>query len=279
MPRRFIKVGAFQGVAAGQTATLDLPVGDITYHHLQLQYGTSTGGGPNEANMNAELSEIRLKVDGKIQRRSSFQELMTIAKLNGIAFETGIVPIFFSEPWRRTPVGEDGLAWGTQDIESFQVEVDIDAGATAPTLFSPSAQIDRARRPMTGIIKWRKFRVNVTATGVQQFFPPRIDAYSRAHAFETTAADISDVKVIKDGETIIEATDDKLEPLMRANGLVPQTGLFHIPFDITQRVSDFEPLVVGPNNDLRRVGEFRWEFNMAVAASFDLITETFGPRD
>lgn len=91
----------FNAVAAGQTATLNLPATRI-YHGVRLVYTTVTAGGATQANMEAELTEIRIKVNGKVQRRLSAAHIFALNAYRGKAFETGLLPIFFSEPWRRT---------------------------------------------------------------------------------------------------------------------------------------------------------------------------------
>lgn len=282
MARRFINAGAFNAVSAGQTATLDLSVGNLAYHMFQLEYGTGAAGGATQAQMESDITEIRIRVNGKVQRRMSAKQLLAINKWNGLAVDAGagagqngFLPIWLSEPWRRSAQGEDALAWGTSDIQSLQLEVDLAAAANAPKFPDPSAEIERVARGLGGIIKYRKFRVPVSGIGQVQFFPPRSDAYARIHAFETAAGDIADVKVTIAGEDVFDATDDKIEAIYKSYGLVPQAGVFHIAFDRTQRVFDFESLV----RNGATVGDFRLDFNMAVANSFDLITEVFGPRD
>ena len=100
-----ILLPAFNNVAAGGTATTRCPR-NRRYHGLLLQYKTNAA----QATIEADLTEIRIKVNGKTVRQFSTAQLNIINALNGIAFTLGMVPIWFSEPRRRTPVGADYLA-------------------------------------------------------------------------------------------------------------------------------------------------------------------------
>lgn len=272
--RQFVTTNSFNAVAAGGTATVSLPVRNRIYHSLVLYYGTGTAGGPTEANMIAEIEEVRIKVDGKVQRRFTAEELFAINAFNGVAVEDGILPIFFSEPWRRTAQGEDALAWGTGDINTFQVEVDIASGATAPTL-SARVEIEAGIRAMGTIVKWRKFVVPVSATGVVNLTTlPMLDAYYRMHAF---SGNIADVEIRVDQAEVFKATQTQNDHLLsKVYGKTPQASTYHVSFDRTDRVSDALPMV---RADGGRVSEFRLDFNMSAAASFPLLTETLGARD
>lgn len=284
MTRRYIDLPSFNGVAASQTATLDIPVGDIKYHMLHIEYDTTDAGGPIQSVVEADLTEFRLKVNGKVQRRFSAADLFKVNAWHGEDVDIGdantpaFLPLWLSEPWRRTAQGEDALGWGTQEIQSLQLEVDLAASATGPALVA-RAEIERVREPLAGIIKWRKFTIPVSASGLVQWFPPRFDAYAVIHLIETTAADITDVKVVVDGEDVFNATDDAIEKVYATYGLTPQTGVFHIAWDRTMRVSDFLSMVRGRGQGKRAVSEFQVELNMAVAANVTALTETFGPRD
>lgn len=273
MARRVVTTNSFNGVAAGQTATLDLPVGPVVYHGVRLLYGTSTGGGANQTNMEAEISQVRLKINGKAQRTFTSEELFDINALHNIAFQTGLLPIYFSEPWRRSSQGEDSLAWGTADIDTFQVEVDIAAGATSPTL-EARVMIDRLRRPMGPIVKWKRFTQPVSATGiVSNTTLPKSDDYYSIYCW---SANISDVEIKKDQEEVFKLTAGQIDDLLSNHDFTPVSGLVPIKFDFTKRVADSLKMR-HPTGE--RVGELRVDFNMSSAASFTFLTETLGLRD
>ncbi len=272
MARKLIDLPSFSSVAAGATAAIDLPVTDI-YHSLRLNYGTSTAGGPTQANMESEITEIRVKVNGVVQRTMSAAQLFALNAYHGIPVNDGFLPIYFSEPWRRSAQGEDSLAWGMADVETFQVEVDIAAGATNPTL-SATAVKEAASRAMGPIVKWRRFRVPVAAVGVVNVSTlPKNDAYYALHAI---SGNVSDVTVKVDEREVFQATAANASAYYKEQGFTPQTGYFHVDFAPTGRVADALPMRDARGN---RVSDFQVDFNMSAAASFDLITETLGLRD
>lgn len=270
--RRIVTMPNFNAVAANQTATIDLPVNDI-YHGLKITYGTATAGGPNLANMQAEILEIRLKIDGKTQRRMTGSELFAINAYHGIPFSTGIIPIFFSEPWRRTPPGEESLAWGMGDVSTFQIEIDIGA-ATTPSL-SCLAVIQKGARNMGPISKWRRYVIPVSAIGIVNVTTlPKQDAYLALHANSLVCSDI-EIKV--DQEEVFKATLAQATELYAEQGFAMQTGFFTVDFAYTGQISDSLGLVRADGKG--RINDLRIDFNMSAATTFNLLTEQIGFRD
>jgi hypothetical protein len=269
--RKFVVESSFNAVAAGGTASIDLPVGK-KYHQLRIAYGTTTGGGPTQANMEAHIDEMRVKVNGKVQRTMSAAELFAINAYHGIAVVNGILPIFFSEPWRRTALGEDLTGWGTNDVETFQVEIDIDAAALTPTL-SMTVISEPSAEDMGPIVKWDRFTIPVGAVGVfnhTQF--PKDDAYYAVHNF---SANIDDVLVRVDGEDRFDAVLADANEYYAQNGFTGQASMFHVDFGPTARVSDILAMV----EDGKRVADFRVDYTMSAGTPFVAITETLGLRD
>lgn len=273
MPRRPVSTNSFNAVGAGQTATVDLPVGPRVYHQLRLLYGTSTAGGANQTNIEAEISQIRLKVNGKAQRTFSAAELFKINALHNRPFNTGQLPIFLGEPWRRTTQGSDALAWGMADVATFQVEVDVAAGATGPTL-DARVVVEEAARPMGPIAKWKRLTQPITAIGITTNTTfPRVDDYYSIYAF---SSNISDVEVKLDQQEVFKLTAAQLQYLLEDQDFTWVSGLFPVKFDFTRRVSDSLKMMK-PNG--QRASELRVDWNMSTAADFSYITETVGLRD
>lgn len=280
MPPQFIDTNSFQGVGAGQKATLELPVGAVKYHAIQLNYGTATAGGPTRANMEAELTEIQIKLNGKAQRTFSAKQLFDINAVNGITVNDGFLWIWFSEPWQRSAQGEDTLGWGTADIATFTIEATIDGGATNPTL-EARLLVDEIAEVMGPIVKWRRHNVNVSATGLRNVTNlPKIDAYYALHAFSTN---INSIEVTIDQKEIWAAQDAQMRELYTQFGLSVPAALTSVLFDFRQRVADALPMgtrvATAEGEFVQPVADFRIDFDMSAATGFDLVTETLGPRD
>lgn len=274
MPRRKDNLPSFNAVGAGQTATVDLPV-DRRYHAVFINYKDNA----NQATIESDITEIRIKVDGKVQRRFSAKDLNAINAFNGFAFVAGMIPIFFSEPWRRNAGGEDTLAWGTYDRGTFQIEVDIAGAAVAPTL-KGFYIFDNVVQPLQNIMKWRKQTVGITATGEQTVSNlSKRDIYHRIHCFETAANDIEAVSIELDGLQIYDVLDAENNALLGMQKFTPGANIFHIVFDETQRVEDGIPMVVVRNGQNVPVSEFRLDFEMGVANDFTMLIETRGNPD
>ncbi len=275
MTRRIIELTDFNAVGAGQKATLKVPVGALAYHALFITYGTGTGGGANQTNMDAEITRIRLNIDGVTQREFSAAELFAINAYHGVAFATGSLPIFFSELWRRTVQGEDALAWRVGDVDTFQVEIEIDAGATSPTLEARAIyeDIPADQSAMGPIVKWRRFNIPVSSTGIRnESGLPKNNPYYAIHCF---SANIDNVRLETDQRVWWDLTETGMTQAITAYGFVPQASMYHIDFGHTGRVADLLPMVVAG----REVGQFKIDFDMGAASGFDIVTETFGPRD
>lgn len=279
MTRRAVTTNSFNAVAPGQRAILDLPVGDLIYHEIRLRYRTSTAGGATQANTEAEITKIGLKVNGKTQVELSAAQLIKLNALHGRAFNTDAtgdgaqLPIFLSQPWRRSAQGEDSLAWATGDVSTFQVEVDIAPGATSPIL-DCKVVVETGRRPMGPIVKLRPFTVPVTATGITTIttFPKNDDYY----ALYNFSADVLDVEVKVDQVEQFKLISDELAWLLEDHEFTPQTALFPVKFDFTKRVADSLRM---RRPDGSPISEFRVDYNMGAANSFTAVTETVGLRD
>jgi|SRR5579883_164801 len=278
----------FNGVAPGQTASVSIPVGGVTYHKIALVYNCTNAGNGNQANTEAHLTEIRVLLNGKIQRRFSAKDLDSINAFYGRGFiangTAGQLDIFFSEPWRRTVQSEDVLAWGTADVGTFQIQVDIAAAATGPSL-SATAEVEYISRPNGVIAKWRKFNQVVSATGhnINNNLPKIAgEAYQAIHCVPTASTDITDVTVTVDNVIRFQLTEATANNLYTHYGnLTPQTALFSIVFDRTLRVSDALAMSYTQNGKAtgQVVQDFRVDFNMNAANSFNFYTLVLGVRD
>lgn len=138
-----------QNVAASKTALIDLPIGP-RYRWIVLEHGYSSGTNTVAAAA-TNISAIRVKINGKVQRTYSGTELRDLNILNGTTCDClgvpntspGVsFPIFLWEPWRKDALDADKLAWPTNRISSLQIEVDLSTAST-PTL-TASAVIDAA---------------------------------------------------------------------------------------------------------------------------------------
>lgn len=279
--RRTVPITNIVNVAAGQIATVDLPV-DRRYHAVVLQYAES-GTLANLATMEAAITRISVKLDGRVQRQYSAAELNVLNAARGLAFQAGLIPIWFSDPTSRTPQGEDSLAWPLEgNKETFQIEVEIASGRTAPTLKGWSL-VDNmrgpnnTRLPLGAIVTTRKFQVGVSSTGIRTLtsdIPRTLGDIRAMHFFETAANDITDVLIEVDQFKTFERNRTLNDAILRQLEYVPDPAVFSVLFDETGRVQDRLPM---RRADGSLVAELRVDATMAVANDFSLLVEYVGP--
>lgn len=278
MFRRQIVLPSFNAVGVGQTASVDLAPGK-RYLSLYVNYKTNA----SQATLEADIPAIRLIVNGKVQRTFSAAELNKLNALNGIAYALGTIQIHLAESWLRTWVGEEGYGWGTGDIATFKLEIDIAGTAVAPTLsgfVEIDSPLDAKNQPLgIGVIKKvKRFTRVVPGAGVMNITDlPRIDAYSRIHIF-ASAAIIDKVKVNVDGMDVWELTTAQMATrLLVANPkLTAQTNAYHICFDVTQQGDSVLPMKYGNG---RAVSDFRVDLTTNAGGNITIITETVGQPD
>jgi hypothetical protein len=254
---------------AGGTITVDIPVGP-TYHTIWI-----TGNAGTSKKMADLINEIRVKVNGKVQRIHTATELNTINQLHGSQYGATlgatnaslfVLPIFFAEPWRKNLAAQEGLAWGTADVSTFQLEIDIKADTfTANTAISCKAEIDDGPgRPLGVITKF--FSTNIpVASGWNDYttFPKR-DAYAQVSVWD---ANLVEFEVKVNNETIRQATDaansahlghKDMFPKAAASGdVVDQLAITHVVFD----VDDIPGNALAMVRDGRPVRDFNFRIN------------------
>lgn len=120
----------FNNVAANGVATVSLPVG-MSYNRIIL----ALGGG---AFTKAMITDIKVKLNGKVIFQNTGSRLDLINQYRGIAASASFLTIDFTEPrakdMKEQYIGNINTAEG---VSSLTIEVTI-AGATTPTLDSYS---------------------------------------------------------------------------------------------------------------------------------------------
>ena len=273
MVKRWIKAPTLIGMVASGTAVCNLPIGP-RYHTLQIS-GTGTSA-------TTHIAEMRLKVNGKVQRVMTYAELQAINILNGSIYgvqgtTTFQLPIFLAEPWRKSNRDQDLLAWGTGNLDSFQLEIDITS--SAPTTLGVIAQIDNSivqqdgrsvQQPMGLITKWDRVQLPLTGTspdyGLASF--PIRDNYQSIHITDSggTFASYS-LKV--DNFVVREVTKSENDSLLTHYGMTPVSGRLDIVFDHDDFLNSALP-TQGP--DGRRIQDLKLSLVSGTATARNLST-------
>lgn len=247
-----------EGVAASSTATINAPI-NRRYHQLNMFY--TAAGVP--ADVTLGISRVRLSVGGVLMRNLTPAQILAIAALNlnkwvqaDFAPALGELPIYFSEPWRRSVTGEEATSWpiyADLGISTFTIQVDFTAVA-APGLqvlatFDYGRNVSGQSQFLTPI-KQLPVAYNVAAGIFDMTTLPINFPIQRIELFGTQV--INSVEVYRDSEKVHESTVAQNARVLAAHGLdgAGITGLqYPIVFDLDQQLSS--PLLVSRDLDVR----------------------------
>lgn len=263
MPKLTRKMPSFEGVAAGQTATLRLPIG-FSYHKALIAYSGVTL---------AQMEEIRVVANGKtIQRHLTGAVLDAMNQFDGMAAASGVLTIDFERFGLRTRAGSELTVIGTgvkddpMPISTLSIEIDIAAAAAAPVLSCKAIQ--SGPKP-SGVIKQvRVFGHDPSAIGEYEIADlPRLGLINRV--IFKSASTINSLKLERDGHVVFER--DKAEnEVVQADGVrVVQAGYYAI--DFSEEGNGQDAL------DVSNVHDLRFTLDMAAAGHVDAIVEYLAP--
>lgn len=285
--KRIIPLNKIEGVAAGGTATIDLPT-NVRYHGICLQYDTDTTGGPTEANMETEITEVRLNLEQVTQRKASAAQIFDINRTKGKTPTVGsgslpgYIPLFFSEPQRETQLEREATAWGMAGVSDFQIEVDIANNSGQTPSLKGFAIIDDVQEAPKGIVKWKRNTLTIGSTGETPFSLSTTggDSYQGLHFFEGSAGDIDELLIEWDGVKIYQLTEAQDNALIAqfADGFTTVSGDVFVPLDMNHP-ADALRTVKEVNGARIQVQELIATLTMGGANNVTLIREMVGLPD
>ncbi|WP_298334126.1 major capsid protein P2 [Asticcacaulis sp.] len=262
MLHRPMKLPSFSAVQAGATASLNLPVGP-TYRQLALLY-KKAGVNATEAQMATDLIRIRLKINGSVRFDISAADYINLIKDQGFTINAGELPIFLSRPTARTPQLEEDGAWGTANVATFTLEVDIVPGAGVVTL-DGVAWTTADRRPLNGIIQTLPFTYQAATSG-QVEIPTLPRGNGDLWALYLFTSNMTAFEMEIDGVKISDAPMSFITNSRKWTGRVPQAGLFV-----------FEPTWLDRGEDripLAGAQDFRLKLTMSAAETIRIYMDT-----
>ncbi|GAC1677118.1 MAG: hypothetical protein NVS9B2_27970 [Steroidobacteraceae bacterium] len=270
------------GVAPGQTATWDLPIG-LRYHELEIAFAVITL---------AQMLKIRVLLNNEIQSEWTGVELNTLNKYRGrvdAVTNGNVLVIPFDRYGLYQKAGEEYTALQTASpdpktgvsINSLRVEIDIDPATTAAglgiTLYAQQSQNDPARPGPGAILRTRRLTIVSTAAGVFEYSDapkategPRYQFVNLA-AFKT--ANTTQLEVFRDNYSIFERKQALNEAIQKDHFRVPQAGWQII--DPIEAGYDAEaiPLVQGDGTPFQ---DFRYKFTLSAGESIIALIEYIG---
>jgi hypothetical protein len=303
-------------VAANTTTTVTckLNLGEKV-HAITLQPGVAAGSvGIGTLQAPTLISEIRLLIDGKVQRRHTAQELNYIQTQNGAAFAAktsgatstliNYLTIFLAERWRQGFVvdAKTGLsipeselsAWPLNGMESATLEVDFiggSGGLTAPVI-SGYYEYEELSEKMDTIVKWKRKNTPVLSSpGEITDLDKLTGAYQQITMFPTsegTSKYITSVELTRNnGNVRKDVTRYQNDAVLTGVGMNPtaldltsdttikNTGAYNLVLDYTDKIRDFMATV----ENGRTVSELtlRPTFNAAPGGGMIMISQITGP--
>ena len=136
------KLPSLANVGAGQSATLNCPVG-LSYDRIEIEYAGVTL---------AQMKNIEVVINGKPVM--TFKDGARVESLNdyyGRPKTAGFLTLHFARPEMKTLEQQRLTSVGTVDVATLAVNIDIDAAAAAPVIKAHAVQSEPA--PLGAFIK------------------------------------------------------------------------------------------------------------------------------
>lgn len=229
--KRSVLLPSAQGVAAGQTATINMPIG-WTYEGLDIQVTADLGLGVAAvpvANWGDVFTEIRIVVDGKVTYRAPGDFIADLAEYYGETLVAGSLPIQFARPWMRMEDGWLAGAYGTTGMRTFDIEMDIKS--TVTSVGSLKVFADQSDPSPWGFhFELNKFNHTQGATGDADIadIPPK-GAY-RVLGMHFGTASISNLSIEVDSLKVMDSDATSRAARLARSKRVQQAGYTHVDF-------------------------------------------------
>lgn len=266
----------FNGVGAGQTATLDVPIGS-TYHQVAFEIAGVTP---------AQLTNFKVLLNGIPHiELPSVDILNTLNKFDGRLNSAGVFVLDFERFGLLTRQARELTAIGTgmgdadpNQVRTFQIQMDIDAAATSPSI---KATATTSPASMSGLVrKIRLFNRNPTGAGLFEVSDlPKGDMINKVFFHAAAPSDIDALSVEIDNYVKFERSAALNSDIQQSDGVrMPATTMF--VFDPTELGYGAEVVdTVYPEGTPRagqNVSDLRFKLRMTGAQAQLLIVEYLG---
>lgn len=247
MARSQVKLNSFSNVTAGNTATLQLPLGR-TYDQIGIQFSGITL---------AQMKNISVEVNGKaIQTFKDGKELADLNKFYGRNTTATILDFHFKQPEMKTLAEQRMFGLGTASlnhpaqsqleadqspaIQVVTLVMDIDAAAANPKLSAFAIQSDPSS--LGSIVKVKRFPIAVNA-GLNEYDKIPRPASARIKAIHVISeATIESVVTKVDNVDIAELDRVIVEKIQVGNGRAPQANIATTDFCLEGDMKQAVPL-------------------------------------
>jgi len=258
------KLPDFSPVQAGAQAAVEVPRGP-TYRTMVLSY--KRGGVPaTVAQIKSDILGIRLNINGITRWQATGTRLVDVlTNFYGHTMTDGLLFIDLARHDLATIIGADNLAWGTNNVQTFHIEVDIAPGAVNPEL-DGYAVIDPVVRDLGMIVECWELPFSTAVGGVLEVatIPASRGSLFALHA---AGANVTGLEVEIDSVIFQNAPMDVLNAIYSRvpSSRVPQTDYVHFAPTYLDRLDDTLPL---------SAQDWRLKLAMSAAGSVGIFMET-----
>lgn len=262
MAKKTVKLPSMSRVVAGSIALLEVPI-KPTYHNIRfVAAGTALAV--------AHIKRINVVINGNVVQ--TFKDLQRLIDLNAYYGRSADTVNDFMLHFKRDEFNELAFkrapAFGTADLSTFTIELELSSSAPSDITLSAEAFIDTVPQPLGVFTRIREVGISSSVTGVVETDKlQKNQIYQAIHLFK---ADISKIELEIDQVKVLDSTKanlERLEKSVRPVARVPQTAkATHIDF-----------LLEGDAGDVlntQGVSDWRLKMTFDTTGAADIVTET-----
>ncbi len=261
-------LGNASGLASNGTGLFAIPTAG-TYYGFRFRFLTAGGVEVTQAQAEAEVTDIRIRVNGDLVIDAKTSELNMLQGFygdsKGAAIVPGITVIDLVRSNALTLPGEKTqYAWGTKGVDSIQCQFVCGTLTNVASIEIYAVQTDEDR-PMGTHLRILPTTANFASTGDYTLSDLPRDpgtAYLAAH-IGLGAGTLKNTTLTIDNVLIYNQIPPKVEQQrLEWHGRNPQTGYFHLDFALQNEILGYLPMV---RNNGRKVQDIRLKTNWTVA--------------
>lgn len=213
MARMTQKLPSFSNVTAGATATLNMPLG-LSYHQVLIDYSGVTL---------AQMKNIRFEINGKVvQKWKDGDRLNKMNKHYGRGDATAsVLPIWLTRTEMDSLAEQRVFAFGTSDVQTLTLLIDIDGAAAAPKLTAHAIKGNQS--PLGIITKIKTFPVSFATSGEQEIDNLPLPQTARIAAIHLFSDKVSRCELEMNGQKVFEADKALVAKIQTDYGRTPQS--------------------------------------------------------
>ncbi|HUW19361.1 MAG TPA: hypothetical protein VMW16_08670 [Sedimentisphaerales bacterium] len=251
MLTKFEKQANLTGIAAGAICTAQLPA-DRVHHGLYLVCRKAAAAAMSEAEIEADVGKIIIRLDGDIKIEATAAQLFDVWRYwygqHGAFTIAGLIPIPFTRPNLIPAIHRAALAWGMKGVESYTIEVAI-AGVATLVSIEVWCEVEDRVAELGRHLCIGYHPQSFASTGVQELntlpFGDNDKAMLAIHIGHGSGA-IKSVNCKatisnKSEEIYAELAAEANNHILRQAGRTNQTGWYHIDFAQINDVSGYLP--------------------------------------